>query len=120
MVMTITQLLALLFGLFMLFMTWRFYRRRRLSWVEFALWFTLWCGLVVAILLFNTIARFSQDVLQVEPFDLFVLVAILVLFIIAFAFHGQLKVQQKKMLEVTEELAKRELDDAKAHKHPQH
>ncbi len=110
MVMTITQVVALLFGVFMLFMTWRFYRKRRLSWVEFALWFCLWCGLVVAILLFNTIAAFSQQVLDVEPFDLFVLIGIFALLGIAFTFHNQLKVQQKKMNEMTEELAKRELD----------
>ncbi|HLC85552.1 MAG TPA: DUF2304 domain-containing protein [Candidatus Nanoarchaeia archaeon] len=102
------QLVAILFALFMLFITYKMYQKRRFDLKGALLWFCLWGGSVIAILLFQQITHLTTTYLDVEPQDLFIFVAIFVLLIIAFNFYSQLIESKKKVREITSELAKRD------------
>ena len=102
------QIIAILFALFMTFITFSMYKKKRVDLKGAVLWFLLWIGLVVGILLFQQISLFTKTYLDVEPQDLFVFVAIFVLFAIVFSFYSRLLESKKKIREITAELARRD------------
>ncbi len=105
---TITQAVFAMLGLFMIFMTYVLYRKRRIDLKGTVLWLILWGGLFVSIFLFNYIAYFAQNILDVQPEDLFVFVSVFILFCVMFGLYGKLQRSAKKIEDITEELAKKD------------
>lgn len=110
---TPVQLIAVLFAIFMIFITALMVKRKKFDFKGSLLWFLLWASLVVAILFFQQVSKFSLTYLGVEPQDLFIFVAIFALFAMFFQYNLKMAEYKKNLNEITYEVARR---DAKKHK----
>jgi len=102
------QLVAILFALFMIFITALMVKKKRVDLKGSILWFILWGGLVIAILLFQQITTFSTTYLDIEPQDLFIFVAIFALLAIVFQLQYTNQKLKKNIGEMTYEMARRD------------
>ena len=111
---TIFQLIAILFGLFMIFLTYTAYKKKRVDPRASLLWFLLWTGLVIGVLLFSTISNYALTYLGVLAEDLFTYVAIFVLLMVCFNLFAKYQDTRKQIKEITTELAKRDARSSSA------
>ena len=105
---TITQIIMIIFGVIMFFLTLNQFRKRKLNQVGFLLWGSVWLILIASVLLFNPISKLSNLVLGIQVFDFFVLGAIIVIFILIFILNSSINENTKKIGEVVEEIASRD------------
>ncbi len=97
--------LGILFGLFMLLLTYWMYKKKRLPLGVSLIWFILWLGFIAGILLFDQMEYISGTLLRIPVFDFFLYMSILVLFMIAFLEYNEIKANQKKIDKIVEGIA---------------
>ena len=78
----LTHVLIIIFGIIMLMLTFNQFRKKKLNYHRFMMWSSVWIILIAGILLFKVIERVATLFLNIRTFDLFVIVAILIVFIL--------------------------------------
>lgn len=105
---TITQILVIIFGVIMFFITLNHFRKKKLNQIGFFIWASVWIILVVSILLFDFVSRLANLILNIHVFDFFVLGAIILIFVLIFLLNSSINENRKKIDEVVEEIASRD------------
>ena len=106
------QLLSLLFALGMAYWTWTSYRRRTIRLGELALWLAVWGAFSLAVLLPQSVAVFVQRLHVNRVMDLFMILGFMLVWVVLFLNHLELRRQQKRLQDLVRELALR-ADDAR-------
>ncbi len=102
------QLVAILFALWMLYFTYLHYRRKEFSKIEFILWEMLWVGLVIVVVLPQSVQFILKAFSITRTFDLVVVVGMVILFGVTFRNYVLQKRQAKKIEELIRQLALKE------------
>ena len=84
------------------------FRKKKLNQIGFLIWASVWIILILGILLFNFIEKLATLVLNIEVFDLFVLGAVLIIFVLIFLLNSTINQNTKKIEEIVEEIAKKD------------
>jgi len=105
---TTTQIIMIIFGVIMFFLTLNQFRKRKLNQIGFLIWASVWIILIASVLLFNPISRLASLVLNIQVFDFFALGAIIVIFILIFLLNSSINENKKNIGEIIEEIAKRD------------
>lgn len=105
---TLTQILVIIFGVIMFFITLNQFRKKKLNQVGFLIWASVWIILIISILLFDFISRLATFILNIHVFDLFVLGAIILIFVLIFLLNSSINENRKKIDEIVEEIASRD------------
>lgn len=108
--MTIFQVIAVLFALFMMYVTSIHGKKRNLSVVEVSFWLSTW-GLFIVVALFPNMLLGITDVLNfTRVFDLLLVAALMVLSILVFFTYFALKGFQRKLEMLVRALAIEEVE----------
>ena len=78
------QLVAIIFALWMIYFSYLHYRRHEFSRIEFIMWEILWLGLLVVVILPNSVKFILRAFSITRTFDLVVIVGIVILFGVVF------------------------------------
>jgi hypothetical protein len=102
------QIVCLLFALAMIYWTWTSYRRRTLRLGELALWVAVWSGFSLAVLLPQSVAIFVQRLHVNRVMDLFMILGFMLVWVVLFLNHLELRRMQKRLQDLVRELALRQ------------
>jgi hypothetical protein len=102
------QLLSLLFALAMVYWTWSSYQRRTIRLPELVLWLVVWGGFCAAVLLPGTVGVFLQRLHVNRAMDLFMILGFMLVWVVLFLNHLELRRLQRKLQDLVRELALRE------------
>lgn len=101
------QLLSLLFALAMGYWTWTSYRRRTIRFGELVLWLAVWGSFSLAVLLPQSVAVFVQRLHVNRVMDLFMILGFMLVWVVLFLNHLELRRVQKRLQDFVRELALR-------------
>ena len=107
------HIIAIAFALIMLVLSIRSYLRHKLKLIGLLGWGTVWVGAIIATLLFDHLAAYTQQ-LNVRVFDFLVVLAFLVIFAVLYRLHAKLEQLGGKMEQIVEEIAMRDFQAAEA------
>ena len=94
------QLIAIIFALWMIYFSYLHYRRHEFKRLEFILWEILWLGLVIVVILPQSV-RFLLDAFSItRTFDLVVIAGVVILFGVTFRNYVNIKRIRKQLEEV--------------------
>lgn len=99
------QILAILFVVWMTYFSYLHYRRREFTMFEFIFWQLMWVGLTVVVVLPKSVDFILKSFSISRTFDLVVIVGIVLLFGITFRNYVLLKRTERKVEEMTRQLA---------------
>ena len=102
------QVLSVLFALAMVYWTWTSYRRRTIRLGELLLWLGVWAGFVLAVLLPQSISIFVQRLRVNRVMDLFMILGFMLVWVVLFLNHLELRRMQKRVQDLVRELALRQ------------
>lgn len=102
------QLVSVLFALGMVYWTWTSYRRRTIRAIELGLWVVVWLGFCLAVLLPQSVAVFVQRLHVNRVMDLFMIVGFMLVWVVLFLNHLELRRMQKRLQDLVRELALRQ------------
>jgi hypothetical protein len=106
------QVVSLLFALGMVYWTWYSFRRRTIRVGELVLWVGVWSGFSLAVLLPQSVAVFVQRLHVNRVMDLFMILGFMLVWVVLFLNHLELRRMQKRLQDLVRELALRR-DDAR-------
>ena len=98
------QILGVLFGLAMLYVTYDYYRRKGLELKDIAGWVVLWCTFILVILFPAALLFVSQKLNLTRGIDLIMIVSFIVMIYLVFNLYNRIKKIERnmeKMIEVT-------------------
>jgi hypothetical protein len=101
------QLLSLLFALAMGYWTWTVYRLRTIRLGELFLWLAVWGAFSLAVLLPQSVAVFVQRLHVNRVMDLFMILGFMLVWVVLFLNHLELRRLQKRLQDLVRELALR-------------
>ena len=104
------QVLSVLFALAMIYWTWSSYRRGTIRLAELAAWVGVWSGFSLAVLLPQSVAVFVQRLHVNRVMDLFMILGFMLVWVVLFLNHLELRRMQKRMRDLVRELALRQGD----------
>jgi hypothetical protein len=100
------QIVGVLFGALMLYLTFMHQKRREFSANESLFWGALWLGLIFITVLPKSLNFLVKDILQVSrPLDFFVITGVLVTVGVAFNCYARMRKLQEKMESLVRKLA---------------
>ncbi|MFA5995903.1 MAG: DUF2304 domain-containing protein [Patescibacteria group bacterium] len=82
--MTNIQIIALVFGFFMAYLSFLHYKRKTLSRYQFVLWEMLWFGLIAATILPDRFNFVTERLGIIRAFDLFSIIAFVIVLFLSF------------------------------------
>ena len=101
------RIIAVCIAGIMLIATIVLHKKKKLSIQSSILWSFIWAGMIMATLLFDQLAYIAEQ-MKIETFDLFIITAIIILFIMSFSQFNQMKQNQKQIEEIVSEVALRD------------
>lgn len=104
------QILALLFALAMLYWTHSSYRRGTVRLPEALLWFAVWGGFCLVVAFPGSTTVFLQRLRINRAMDLFMILGFMMVWVVLFLNHLELRRLQKKLQDLVRELALRGTD----------
>lgn len=104
------QILSVLFALAMVYWTWTSYRRRTIRLGELLLWLGVWAAFVLAVLLPQSVSVFVQRLRVNRVMDLFMILGFMLVWVVLFLNHLELRRMQKRVQDLVRELALRQDD----------
>jgi hypothetical protein len=104
------QVLSVLFALAMVYWTWSSYRRRTIRLGELALWLGVWSAFVLAVLLPQSVSVFVQRLRVNRVMDLFMILGFMLVWVVLFLNHLELRRVQRRLQDLVRELALRQDD----------
>jgi hypothetical protein len=108
MVLSGIQIIGILFGIFMLYLTFLYYKRRDFYARDFAIWFIIWGGFLAVISFPDLFRLFLQPLYVYRLMDLITIVAFIVMFLVLFVSYRTSKQNEKRLKEIVRKLAIRE------------
>jgi hypothetical protein len=102
------QVLSVLFALAMVYWTWTSYRRRTIRLGELTLWIAVWTAFVLAVLLPQSVSVFVQRLRVNRVMDLFMILGFMLVWVVLFLNHLELRRMQKRLQDLVRELALRQ------------
>lgn len=103
-----THVIAISFAIFMILVTLLLYSRKKISIQATIAWCFVWSGLILGSLLFESFRYIANDVLDVEIFDLFVILSVVLIFVMIFSLNNKVSALQKSVEETISEVALRD------------
>lgn len=101
----IAHIIAIIFAVLMFIATLLLNKKKKLNLQATITWSFVWAGMIIATLLFDRMASFANKVLKIQTMDLFIITAIIILFIMSFAQFNQLKHEQKQIENIVSGIA---------------
>jgi hypothetical protein len=102
------QIVSVLFALAMVYWTWTSYRRRTIRLGELASWLAVWLAFCLAVLLPQSVAVFVQRLHVNRTMDLFMVLGFMLVWVVLFLNHLELRRLQKRVRDLVRELALRD------------
>ena len=103
------QILGMLFGLFMLYMTFIYHKRKEFKTTEWGFWSILWIAFMGIAILPNSLDFLVKGVLKMQrPLDFFIILGFMFLIGVSFYTYSMMKKTQKKMEDLVRNVALRE------------
>lgn len=99
------QLLAVLFAIFMIYVSFLYWKRKDFNGGEIFFWVSLWVGFVVIVLFPDLLLGLTQKLFFARVMDLLMVVAFMILAFLGFQNH----VSNKRMERKIEELIRKEV-----------
>jgi hypothetical protein len=99
------QLIAIAFGLAMVFWTYRAYRRRDLLSVEAAVWLAVWLGLILVSVFPDALRNVVGPLKVARLLDLVMIVGIMLLSTLVFLLNSRVRRLERRMVELVRRLA---------------
>lgn len=106
----IAHVIGELFGLIMLILTFILYKKRKFTFDTFLLWAVVWSGIIIGILSFKQVTYIAEVLIKIEVMDFFLYFSILILFVMVFLVYNVVRLNQKKIERMVENIALRERD----------
>lgn len=91
------QILGILFGMSMLYLSFLHFKRKEFNAYQFFIWGVLWIGFIVVVLFPKSLNVFVQRLGVIRAFDLFSVVAFIVVFSLAFHNYVLIARLEKKL-----------------------
>ncbi|NCN82805.1 MAG: DUF2304 domain-containing protein [Candidatus Pacebacteria bacterium] len=110
--MSLFQLIALLFALFMLYVVNIHRRKLRLSRIEQAGWYSLWVGFVIIALFPNLLLGITDLVSFSRVFDLLIVAALMILTTLVVTNYFLQRENNRKLEEIVRQFALKDAGDA--------
>lgn len=102
------QILGLLFGLFMLYLSFLYYKRKELRGMEWAFWSLLWLVFIGLAMLPNSLNFIVKDVLKMQrPLDFLIILGFMFLIGTSFYNYHVARKTQEKVEEIVRKIALR-------------
>ena len=105
------QILGVLFGLAMLYITYDYYKRKGLELKDIAGWVVLWCTFILVILFPTALVFVSQKLNLTRAIDLIMIVSFVLMIYLIFNLYNRIKKIERNTEKMVEVIA---LRDAKA------
>ncbi len=105
---SIAQVIVLSIGIIMMAVTFARYFLRKQKLADLIIWAIVWAFFIVAVVLFNKIRFIGEVVFNLEIMDFFLFFAILIIFILMFMMHSNIKSTQQKLNKTIEYIAVQE------------
>ena len=102
------QILGVLFGLAMLYVTYDYYRRKGLDLKDIAGWVVLWCTFILVILFPPALLFVSQKLNLTRAIDLIMIVSFVVMIYLVFNLYNRIKKIERNMEKMVEAIALRD------------
>src|SRR3989338_1203297 len=100
------QIVGILFGLFMLYLTFLHFKRREFKTLEFNAWVVLWALLMYVTLFPNSLDFLVKGILRLKrPLDFFIICGFLFVALITFLNYSSSKKSEKKIEQIVSQLA---------------
>ena len=99
------QILGVLFGLAMLYVTYDYYRRKGLDLKDIAGWVVLWCVFILVILFPTALVFISQKLNLTRAIDLIMIVSFVVMIYLIFNLYNRMKKIEQNMEKMIEVIA---------------
>ena len=108
--MTIFQILALLFAIFMVYWVFSSYKRQNLKRTEMLIWIMVWIGFIVLAIFPNLLLGIVGVLDFARVFDLLVVIAFMATSTMVFYLYLRVKKNEKKLEDLVRELAFKKVD----------
>ena len=102
------QILGVLFGLAMLYVTYDYYRRKGLDLKDIAGWVVLWCVFILVILLPTALLFVSKKLNLTRAIDSIMIVSFVVMIYLVFNLYNRIKKIERNMEKMVEVIALRD------------
>ena len=102
------QILGVLFGLAMLYVTYDYYKRKGLDLKDIAGWVVLWCTFILVILFPSALLFVSQKLNLTGAIDLIMIVSFVVMIYLVFNLYNRIKKIEQNMEKMIEVIALRD------------
>ena len=99
------QVLALIFGFVMMFLTYYSLRKREFTGLDFALWILVWLGFTLASIFPMTLKFFLQTFGVISVVQLFSILGMMFIFVVTFYLYKTVKKNKKRIEEVVKKVA---------------
>ena len=99
------QILGVLFGLAMLYVTYDYYRRKGLDLKDIAGWVVLWCVFILVILFPSALLFVSEKLNLTRAIDLIMIVAFVVMIYLIFNLYNRIKKIERNMEKMVKVIA---------------
>jgi hypothetical protein len=105
------QILGVLFGLAMLYVTYDYYKRKGLDLKDIAGWVVLWCVFILVILFPTALLFVSQKLNLTRAIDSIMIVSFVVMIYLVFNLYNRIKKIERNMEKMVEAIALRDAKD---------
>ena len=106
--MILIQILGVLFGLAMLYITYDYYRRKGLELKDIAGWVILWCVFILFILFPSALLFVSKKLNLTRAIDLIMIVSFVVMIYLVFNLYNRIKKIERNTEKIVEVIALRD------------
>lgn len=107
------QIIGIVFGLSMLYLSYRDYRRREIYFKDFMVWLTIWVGFLFAVSFPGTLEIVSESLGIVRVLDLLIIFSIMLLFSLVFMVYDTVRKSERKIDKVVEAVALKDAEKKK-------
>lgn len=105
----IAQVVAIIFGIVFIYLTYLNVKRNEMNTFESYMWYLLWIGMVLASIFLNKVSYFANEILNFSrTLDFFIIIAFLAIFGIVFYIFIVTKKTQNKVEALVRNLALKE------------
>jgi len=100
------QIISIVFGLFMIYLTFLHFKRREFRIIEFGFWSFFWIVLMFLALFPNSLDFLVKDLLQLtRPLDFFIIIGFLFLTFLGFSSYTKIKRNNKRIENIIRKIA---------------
>ena len=103
------QILGLIFGIVMLYLTYLSFRKKDFMFGDFLLWFLVWLGFSLAVIFPSSLKLFMQTFGVVSVVQVFSILGMMFIFVLVFYLYKTVRKSQRKMEQVVKEVALRKV-----------